>query len=74
VIKKFEKLKAFLHREIELALTFKADGVHLSSDMLGEIKKAKALGIEVVVSTHTYEEVPFAQKANQRERKTYRDL
>ncbi|MBN2816425.1 MAG: thiamine phosphate synthase [Campylobacterales bacterium] len=63
ISKRYPTIKAFLHREIELAFRLGAYGVHLSSDMLKEIEKAKALGLEVVVSTHTIEEVLFAQDA-----------
>lgn len=60
---KFEGLRAYLHREIELAQKLGAHGVHLSSDMFGKIADAKARGLEVVVSAHTLEDVLFAQNA-----------
>lgn len=63
ICQEFENVKAFLHRDIELAVKLKARGVHLSSDMFGRIEEAKTLGLEVVVSTHTHEEVLFAQNA-----------
>jgi thiamine-phosphate pyrophosphorylase len=59
----FKGTKAFLHRDIELAMRLNATGVHLSSDMFGEIATAKHAGLEVVVSTHTLEDVLFAQNA-----------
>ena len=60
--KEFPKTKAFLHREINLAKELGAKGVHLSSDMLDKVGEAKAAGLEVVVSTHTLEDVLFAQE------------
>lgn len=59
----FKETKAFLHRDVELAMRLNATGVHLSSDMFGEILHAKRAGLEVVVSTHTLEDVLFAQNA-----------
>ena len=60
--KEFPKTKAFLHREIGLAKELGAQGVHLSSDMLSRVAEAKVAGLEVVVSTHTLEDVLFAQE------------
>lgn len=57
----FKGTKAFLHREVLLAQKLGAAGVHLSSDMFSEIRNAKSLGLEVIVSAHTHEEVLFAQ-------------
>lgn len=59
----FESMKPFLHRDIELAIDLNAKGIHLSSDMLGEIVNAKSAGLEVIVSTHTHKEALFAQNA-----------
>ena len=63
VCSEFDGLKAFLHRDIELAVRLNARGVHLSSEMLSEIANAKSAGLEVVVSTHTRDEALFAQNA-----------
>lgn len=52
---------AFLHRDIELALKLGAKGVHLSSDMFDTIEYAKEQGLEVIVSTHSYEDILLAQ-------------
>ena len=41
----FESTKAFLHRDIKLAQTLGAKGVHLSSDMFEQITNAKAAGL-----------------------------
>jgi thiamine-phosphate pyrophosphorylase len=59
----FSDVKAFLHRDISLAVALSAKGVHLTSDMLSEIANAKEKDLEVIVSTHTHEEVLFAQNA-----------
>ncbi|MBU1658836.1 thiamine phosphate synthase [bacterium] len=58
----FEGMKSFLHRHVELALRLKASGVHLTSTQLDEIPHAKRAGLEVIISTHTHEEVLKAQK------------
>jgi len=48
--------KVLLHTDYNLASNLHADGVHLKSTQLGDIKKAKELGLFVIVSTHTIEE------------------
>ena len=58
---KFNGLRAFLHRDFELAAKLNAYGVHLTSMAFDDIKKAKALGLKVIVSTHTKEEVKLAE-------------
>jgi len=55
--KKYNNLKCFLHREIDLAKSLGADGVHLTSTQFDKVEYAKSLGLEVIVSTHTKEEV-----------------
>lgn len=45
--------KVLLHSDYLLAKQLKYDGVHLSSKQFLDITKAKALGLFVVVSTHT---------------------
>ncbi len=57
--KYFEKV--LLHSDYLLASKLKADGVHLTSIQMYDIKKAKALGLFVVISTHTLEEVKQAE-------------
>lgn len=57
----FDGLKAFLHRDFELAVKLNAYGVHLTSTAFDDIKKAKALGLKVIVSTHTAQEVALAE-------------
>lgn len=54
--------KILLHTDYLLAHKLNADGVHLKSTQSDEIEKAKALGLFVVISTHTLEEAKIAQK------------
>ncbi len=58
---KFEKV--MVHGDVDLALELEADGVHLRSDQLQEIVRAKKEKLFVVVSTHTLEEIVYAQKS-----------
>lgn len=58
----FDGVKSFIHQDANLAHTLKADGVHLTSTQFEEIEHAKSLGLEVIISTHTHEEVLQAQK------------
>lgn len=57
--KYFEKV--LLHGDYLLASSLKADGVHLTSMQMLDIKKAKTLNLFVVMSTHTLEEVKQAE-------------
>lgn len=57
--KVFEKV--FLHTDYLLAKELNADGVHLKSTQFSNIKKAKALGLFVMVSTHKLEEALEAE-------------
>ncbi|QSZ41596.1 thiamine phosphate synthase [Sulfurimonas aquatica] len=57
----FKESNAFLHQEYELAFKLNATGVHLTSTQFEDIKKAKELGLKVIVSTHTHEEVLEAE-------------
>lgn len=60
--KETKTVKSFLHQDSELAHRLKADGVHLTSTQFDKIKDAKGLGLEVIISTHTYEEVLKAEE------------
>ncbi|MCH9740947.1 MAG: thiamine phosphate synthase [Epsilonproteobacteria bacterium] len=53
--------KVLLHSDVLLAKRLKADGVHLSSQQFNEIDKAKALGLFIVISTHSKEEIEKAE-------------
>ncbi|ATB69490.1 putative thiamine monophosphate synthase [Sulfurospirillum diekertiae] len=57
-----EKTKLYLHTDFRLAHDLGCDGVHLPSNALDVIEKAKALGLEVIASTHTFEEGKKAEK------------
>ncbi|NOR55912.1 MAG: thiamine phosphate synthase [Sulfurovum sp.] len=50
-----------LHSDYHLAKELHAQGVHLKSTQFSDIKKAKDLGLFVVVSTHTFDEAQKAQ-------------
>ena len=56
------KTKAMLHGNVGLAAELHAYGVHLTSQQFDEIAKAKALGLFVVISCHSEEEILLAQK------------
>ena len=60
--KQIKSLKAFLHQDYKLAHSLNATGVHLTSTQFDEIQKAKKLDLEVIISTHSYEEVFKAEK------------
>lgn len=53
--------KILLHTDYKLAYQLKADGIHLKSTQFEDIPKAKALGLWVVISTHTRQEALEAQ-------------
>lgn len=57
--KKFDKV--LLHSDYLLAKKLGADGVHLKSTQFEDVSKAKNLGLFVVISTHTQEEVKKAE-------------
>jgi thiamine-phosphate pyrophosphorylase len=56
------RTKLYLHTDFKLASELGCDGVHLPSNALHVIQKAKALGLDVIASTHTFEEAFEAQK------------
>lgn len=59
--KKLENVKSFLHQDSALAKKLGASGVHLTSGQFDMIAEAKKMGLLVIVSTHTHEEVLTAQ-------------
>ncbi len=59
--KMFDFEKVLIHGDPLLAKEVGADGVHLSSLQLDEITEAKAMGLFVVVSTHTIDELKKAE-------------
>jgi thiamine-phosphate pyrophosphorylase len=58
----FENIKSFIHQHVDLAKELNATGVHLTSQQFNKIEDAKSKGLEVIVSTHTHEEVLKAEK------------
>ncbi len=62
VCTQFGTIKSFIHQHVDLAKELNATGVHLTSKQFDEIEYAKKIGLEVIVSTHTHEEVLKAQK------------
>ena len=62
VCSQFENVKVFLHQKVQLAKELNATGVHLTSKQFDKIKEAKELCLEVIISTHTHDEVLMAQE------------
>jgi len=60
--KRFSFERVLLHSDYLLAKRLGANGVHLQSTQSKDITKAKALGLFVIISTHSLEEVLDAQK------------
>ena len=61
-ISKNINFKKILHSDYDLAFKLKADGVHLTSKQFNDIPKAKELGLWVVVSTHSVENIQQAKE------------
>ncbi len=57
ICSQFKNTRAMLHGDVALAGKLKADGVHLTSQQFGDIEKAKRLGLFVVISCHSEEEI-----------------
>ena len=53
--------KILLHTDYKLAHKLKVEGVHLKSTQFNDIEKSKALGLFVVISSHTLEDAIEAQ-------------
>lgn len=62
ICNEFGSVKSFIHRDVELAFELKATGVHLTSTQFEEIPHAKSKNLEVIISTHTHEEVLKAER------------
>jgi len=56
------RTKLYLHTDFMLAHQLGCDGVHLPSNALHVTPNAKALGLEVIASTHSLKEIEEAQK------------
>ena len=54
--------RTLLHGDYLLAYSLKAEGVHLRSTQFEDIRRAKDLGLFVIISTHTVDEVIKAEK------------
>jgi len=61
ICKSFHNMRCFLHQDYKLAAQLGADGVHLTSEQFDDISDAKKVGLEVVISTHSYDEVYIAE-------------
>ena len=61
VCSRFENVKSFIHQKVDLAKELNATGVHLTSKQFSDIEYAKSLGLEVIISTHSHDEVLKAQ-------------
>ncbi len=59
--KKFSFDKILLHSDYKLADKLNVEGVHLNSTQFQEIPHAKALGLFVIISTHSFNEVKNAE-------------
>ncbi len=58
----FSCVKSFIHRDVELAFELHSTGVHLTSTQSEKIGLAKSKNLEVIISTHTHEEVLKAEE------------
>ena len=61
VCQQFIDIKCFIHSDVQLAHRLNAYGVHLTSNEFEKIRLAKDYGLNVVVSTHSLEDVIKAQ-------------
>jgi thiamine-phosphate pyrophosphorylase len=59
--KKYPFTKILLHTDYKLAYKVRADGIHLKSTQQNVIEEASALGLFVVISTHTQKEALQAE-------------
>jgi thiamine-phosphate pyrophosphorylase len=59
--KPFQTLSSFVHQDYKLAAKLGAKGVHLTSQQFDDIPHAKELGLEVIISTHSHDEVHIAE-------------
>mgnify|MGYP002713170530 CR=1 FL=1 len=62
VCRQFMDVKSFIHQDVDLAHELEATGVHLTSEQFDKIKYAKSKNLEVIISTHTLDEVKKAQE------------
>ena len=57
ISREYKVEKVYLHTDISLAYNLGFDGVHLDSKSFSKIKEAKRLNLDVIISTHTKDEV-----------------
>jgi thiamine-phosphate pyrophosphorylase len=62
ICKEFKGVKCYLHQDLDLAYSLGAEGVHLTSKQFDKIEDAKNKNLEVIISTHTLDEVLDAQR------------
>lgn len=62
VCKKKNIKKILLNGDFSLAYELNASGVHLTSTQFDDISKAKELGLYIVISCHTFEDIQKAIK------------
>jgi len=60
--KKLSFSKILLHTDYKLAHDLQVEGIHLISSQLNDIEKSKALGLFVIISTHTLSEAKEAER------------
>ena len=60
--RKYPFQKILLHTDLKLAIDLKADGIHLTSQQLNDIKIAKKSHLFVIISTHTQNEALKAEE------------
>ena len=58
---KQKNIASLLHQDYKLARELGAFGVHLTSAQFNAIQEAKSLGLFVVISTHSFEEIEIAK-------------
>ena len=61
ICSKFQIEKIFINQKLSVASKLNATGIHLTSNQFSEIEIAKSLGLEVIISCHTLEEIRMAQ-------------
>jgi thiamine-phosphate pyrophosphorylase len=60
ICKKLNISKVLINSDISLCLELEADGVHLNSKQFDKIECAKSLGLYVIISCHTHDEIKKA--------------
>jgi len=58
----FPHIGFFLHTDLKLAHSLRAQGIHLASDQIADVALAKKMGLYTIVSTHTLQEAFRAER------------